>query len=339
MYSKRLLPLALSLFAVELVIAGPCKPISSAASSTVLTSVSESTTAILSLESSTGSETSTLDTTTETSKVETGTTTTPVASTATTTEVAVTTTETESSTELDTSTATTDATTGHATTTTADITTTTEAETTTTEAETTTTEAGCPRVTVLANPTPIFVADSDDSGWDETYEVVEVPFPVGVFGASSSVVYVSANGFLSLFYSTYESQNEELPSALAPSVAIMPYWDDLFVTTVKVCGLGINYEVHETERGQTFTVEYYVESSQGDVHFTVSFYKDYPGLVRYVYYATAGRGNSATVGVQNLRNGQQLFFEYSHDTPAILDNSFIEITTSTEAITVTSGQL
>lgn len=301
--------------------------------SIVSTSVSESTTAILSLESSTGSDTSTLDTTTETSKVETGTTTTLVSSTTATSEVEVTTTETESSTKLATSTATTDATTsGQTTTTTADI-------TTTTEAETTTTEAGCPRVTVLANPTPIFVSDPDGVVYDDTYKAVQVPFSVGVFGASSSTVYVSVNGFLSLFDSGGYFTNRDLPTEGAPRVAIMPYWDDLFVNSGGLCGVGINYEVYETERGQTFTVEYYVAGSQGDDHFTVSLYKDYPGLLRYVYYATAGHGNSATVGAQNLQNGQQLFFEYSYNTPTILDNSFLEITTSTEGIALVSGQL
>lgn len=84
------------------------------------------------------------------------------------------------------------------TTTTDAVTTTTEAEITTTEAETTTKEAAYSRVTVLANPTPIFVSESDGTIYDDTYQGVTLPFPVSVSGSSSSTVYVSVNGFLSL---------------------------------------------------------------------------------------------------------------------------------------------
>lgn len=118
----------------------------------------------------------------------------------------------------------------------------------------------------------------------------------------------------------------------------MPYWDDLFVNSGGLCGVGITYEVHETERGQTFTVEYNVDGSDGENHFTVSLYQDHPGLIRFAYYNTR-HGGSATVGVQNLQNGQQLYSQYSFNTPSISDNSFVEIDTGSGNAITTTGQL
>jgi hypothetical protein len=217
--------------------------------------------------------------------------------------------------------------------------TTTQGETSTAEAETTTTaEAFCAQTTILANPTPIF-AGSEGVIYDDDYRTVEAPFPVGVFGSSSSTVYVSTNGILSLGSGAIAFTNKELPTTAVPSISIMPYWDDLFILNDQICGAGITYDVYETSRGQTFTVEYYLSSGGGaglSEHFTVSLYEDSPGLVRYVYYKTSQHGNSATVGLQN----GQLFSQFSFNSfNSIPDQFFIEIDTSSGVAVTTSGQL
>ncbi|KAH7242677.1 hypothetical protein BKA59DRAFT_481179 [Fusarium tricinctum] len=326
MHSKKLLSLALSLFVAESVVASPCKPPSSASSSIASTTLSESTTTIISVSSTTDSETAT-----ESSEAETDTATTLATSTITTAAVDTTTAAVETSIVLiETSTASNEATT-------------TSSETTTTAAEAGTTTAAepfCAQTTVLANPTPFPKFDSEaEFGADDDYDSVTLPFPVGIFGSSSSTVYASTNGFLSLDSGSAAYENKQLPTTNAPPISIMPYWTDLHVPSNTVCGTGIAYEVHETSKGQTFTVEYYIGTpgtSPSSEHFTVSLYKDYPGLVRYVYYKTSGHGQFATVGLQN----GNLFSQFSFNSAgSIPDQFFIEIDTSSGVAVTTSGQL
>ncbi|KAM0544894.1 hypothetical protein ACHAO7_008553 [Fusarium culmorum] len=282
-------------------------------SSLAVTTLSESTTTILPVSSS--AETSLLDTTlasqaTETIDTETATTVITRA-----TSVDTTTVDDETSTTLLDITITTEAAT------------TTAGEITTTAAETTTTAAaGCPQVTVLANPTSIF-SSSEGKVFDDEQRTVVIPFDVGVFGASSSTLYVSVNGLLTLGRApNTASFNAALPAQSLPEVAIMPYWSDLLVFP-NLCGSGIAYEIYDTSRGQTFTVEYYVGIYGNPVgeHFTVSLYKDYPGLVRYVYYKTSRHGSSATVGVQNGMFKSQYSYNAEDSIP---DRFWVEIDTS-----------
>ncbi|KAL3605319.1 hypothetical protein FPOAC2_00262 [Fusarium poae] len=288
--------------------------------STAIITLSETATTTLPVSSS--AETSILDTTLTTQATETS-------------EVKA---ETETPTTLETSATSVDITTVDGETSTilldtTEATTTTAAEVTTTAAETTTTEAaGCPQVTVLANPTPIFSA-SDGNLYDDEYGTVGVPFEVGVFGSSSSTVYVSVNGLLTLGQAPgLAFVNSNLPAQDIPEISIMPYWDDFYITG-GLCGIGISYEVYETRRGRTFTVEYYVSVND---HFTVSMYEDHPGLVRYAYYKTSRHGEGATVGVQN----GMLKSQYSYNTPdSISDNFYVEIDTSSGEGVITSGQL
>ncbi|KAH7210740.1 uncharacterized protein BKA55DRAFT_628329 [Fusarium redolens] len=338
MHLKKLLCLALSLFAVESVVASPCKPkTTSAASSIASTSLSESTTTILSVPSTTDTTLATIETSTatETSEAETETATTLLTTTTAASSVDTTTTEDKT-------------TTGDETTTTIGEKTTTEVETTTAEAETTTTEAAttttaepvCAQTLVLANPTPIFISEATDS-YDDSYRAVTVPFQVGIYDDdTSNTVYVSTNGYLSLFTGSSSFVNQPLRSSSIPSVSIVPYWDDLYILAGSVCQVGIYYDVYETARGQTFTVEWYVGGVGGggtsSQHFSVSLYEDYPGLVRFEYYKTSMRGSSATVGLQN----GQPFSQYSYNQPdSIPDQSFVEIDTSSGVALTLNGPL
>ncbi|KAG5656937.1 hypothetical protein KAF25_011106 [Fusarium avenaceum] len=313
MHSKKLLSLALSLFVAESVVASPCKPPLSATSSIVSTTLPESSTTIISVPSTTNSETAT-----GSSEAETGTATTLASSTITTAVVDTTTAAVQTSTVLiQTSAASSEATT-----------TSSEATITAAEAGTTTaTEPFCAQSTVLANATP-FSNFNTQVGADDDYDSATLPFPVGIFGSSSSTVYASTNGFLLLDSSSAAYDNGQLPTKNAPPISIMPYWVDLYVPSNAVCGTGFAYEVHETSKGQTFTVEYHLGiygTSPSSEHFTVSLYKDYPGLVRYVYYQTSGHGDIATVGLQN----RELFSQFSYRSlGSIPDQFFIEIDTS-----------
>ncbi|KAF9775843.1 hypothetical protein IL306_006025 [Fusarium sp. DS 682] len=168
--------------------------------------------------------------------------------------------------------------------TTADETTSSAAETTTTAAATT---ATCFPTIVLANPTALF--GPEEIHLDE-YASVELPFQVSIYGSFSNTIYAATNGVLSILQTpeVKVSGNWYLPlKEYLPDVSILPYWSDQYIWT-EFCGSGIWYEVHETTKGQTFTVEYSTVPFVGNGielnHYSVSLYKDYPGLVRYEYY-------------------------------------------------------
>ncbi|KAF4435735.1 hypothetical protein F53441_13439 [Fusarium austroafricanum] len=224
--------------------------------------------------------TSQTDTVTETGETKTRTATTLVSSSTTAVTVPVDTTTTEGETptaSVDTSTATEAATTsGETTITAAESSTTTADETTTTVAATTTTqEAGCAQTTVLAHRTTIF--ESGGLGYDD------------------DLVAFSVAGRRLLDF-----QNPTTACQDAPYTSIMPYWDDLYVASEMICGIGISYEVHQTDRGQMFTVEYYIGSNGAGPdgnHFT--------------------HGSSAIVGLQRSRKSQ-----FSYNTAKSIPHQF-----------------
>ncbi|KAF4944039.1 hypothetical protein FSARC_14785 [Fusarium sarcochroum] len=186
---------------------------------------------------------------------------------------------------------------------------------------------------VLPNPTVIFEEDVDD---DVLF--VDLPFQVGVYGSYSKRVYVSINGFVSLFESSSEWSHNSLPARNIPKVSILPYWTDLYMESQS--GQKIVFQILETpSRGLTFTVEYimstYIETNR-HYHFAVSFYKDIPGLVTFAYYQTPQKGVDATVGVQN----DEKFKQYTSNTANYIpDQSFVEIDTREGSGSATSGQL
>ncbi|KAF5682527.1 hypothetical protein FCIRC_4961 [Fusarium circinatum] len=355
MQSKKLLSLALSLFVVESVVGSPCKPRTSSDTSAASTTLAESTTAILTVPSTTDTTVAVVEasTTAETSETGAETVTTLFTSTTaasvdsttaeegTTTAAETTTAAVETTTSGPETTATTEAvtTTGETTTAEAQTITTADAETTTTEATTTTAaDPGCAQTLLLANPTPIF--DAQNGRYDDSYNIVNPPFPIGVFGAASSNVFVSTNGFLSLDSGASDYANYQLPAELLPSTSIMPYWDD-FLITEGTCNTGIFYDVYETARGNTFTIEYNVGSLRPSFigtgeHFSVSFYEDHPGLVRFEYYQTTIHGSSATVGLQSGDLFSQFSFNQDNSIP---DQYFIEIETNAEGSTTRTGSL
>ncbi|KAF4483526.1 hypothetical protein FAGAP_11696 [Fusarium agapanthi] len=352
MHSKKLLSLALSLFIAEAVVASPCKP--KTTNSVASTTLSESTTTIPSVPSTTETTLATIETSvaSETSETETETATTLLTSTtaasaadSSTTEGGATTAEetttaaggTTTSAAETTATTETGTTTGDTTTTEAQTTTAAEAETTTAEATTTTArEPACAQTFVLANPTPIF--DSGSISDDSARNVV-APFPIGVFGTMSTNVFVTTNGVISLDDSSTRYTNDALPDEYLPSTSIMPYWDDLIIR-VGACNTGIYYDVYESDRGNTFTIEWQLGSvgtgaATGE-HFSASFYEDFPAVVRFEYYQTTKHGSSATVGLQN---GEQ-FSQYSfNQVDSIPDQFYIVIDTSSGDALTASGSL
>lgn len=175
----------------------------------------------------------------------------------------------------------------------------------------------------------------------DEYDTVHLPFPVGIYGHLSDTVYISTIGMLTFEApENFYTGNYELPfTTYYPSVAIFPYWIEYMYIMSSVCNSGISYEVHQTSRGQTFTVEYTMavlrdDASTPTIHFTVSLYKDHPGVVRFVYYHTYA-ADHPTIGVQA---GDESYSQYSFGI-AMPENSYVEIDTSSGDAFTSSGQL
>ncbi|CAG1962642.1 unnamed protein product [Fusarium graminearum] len=212
--------------------------------------------------------------------------------------------ETESLTQLG-STTTTEDTTATETTTASGDTTVTE-ETTTTAEETTTTPCNSEvavTTAALLNPTPVF-DDSDDH--DDDIAAVVLPFNVAY--SDQSTVYVSTNGFIGVGsdLDSNPGENSWLPTENIAPIAVCPYWSDLSLTRRN--GDTIVYEVFDGQHGMQATFEWIVTSSNGiRVHFSTTFYKDFPQISRFSYYAIDGTGRIATTGAQN--NDRDEYFE------------------------------
>ncbi|KAF5578562.1 hypothetical protein FPANT_9942 [Fusarium pseudoanthophilum] len=340
MHSKKLLSLALRLFMAESVAAGPCKPkTTTSATSVASTTLAASTTTTLPVSSTTDTTMATIVTSgTETEAATTLLTSTTAASVAdtTTTEEGTSTADETTTTVVETTE--TGTTIGETTTIEAQTTTTAEAETTTTVEATTTTAAEpvCAQTLVLANPTPIITNPQVNT--DDGNQGFTAPFPIGVFGASSTSVFVSPNGLLSLDTGSSAYGNYPLPRSGIPAVSILPYWDDQYFRR-DTCNTGVFYDVYETDRGQTLTVEWFVGSNADtgfNEHYTASFYQDYPGLVRFEYYTTTRHGSGATIGVQNGQDYTQ--YSYNQEN-AVPDRFYVEIDTSSGVGVIDSDPL
>ncbi|QPC69390.1 hypothetical protein HYE68_000142 [Fusarium pseudograminearum] len=202
------------------------------------------------------------------------------------------------------------------------------AEDTTTTAEetiptTATTTTGCDSVMVLStvallNPTPVF--DDSDNHDDSIADVV---LPFNVANSGQSTVYVSVNGLIAVgsdaVINSYE--NVELPTTRLPPIAVCPYWDDL--SLIRENGDSIVYEVFNGQHGMQATFEWIVTSSNAatSLHFTATFYKDFPQVTRFSYYSTDG-GTGATTGAQNRDTGD--FRQISFNEPdSVVDGTAV----------------
>ncbi|KAH0432026.1 peptidase s8 and s53 subtilisin kexin sedolisin [Colletotrichum camelliae] len=197
---------------------------------------------------------------------------------------------------------------------------------TTPSADSTTVSIGstCTPTPVLPTPTSLI------SGGDDLFASALLPFPIGVFGSYETTVYASSNGFLSLYEGSGTYGNQPLPSSNIPPVSILPFWDDLFISPPSQV---VQYQIFGSNAGSrnvTFewVAEHFGESNQF-YHFTVTFEEAQPGIVTYRYYTTSDKGGSATVGVQNLRDGNNFSVQVGYNTlGSVPDRTFIRLDTT-----------
>lgn len=133
--------------------------------------------------------------------------------------------------------------------------------------------------------------------------------------------------------------NERLPATSIPSVAIVPYWEDLKISPGS--GEGISYEVSTGADGPQVTFEWIVTSYDYPdqyFHFTATFYEDIQGVANFSYYQTANQGGDSTIGAQNRNRNQSI--QYSFDSSgAVPDQSFVVLDTRVGSGSSSSGDL
>ncbi|KAE9572786.1 hypothetical protein CGMCC3_g11206 [Colletotrichum fructicola] len=197
---------------------------------------------------------------------------------------------------------------------------------TTPSADSTTFSIGstCTPTPVLPSPTSLI------SGGDDLFASALLPFPIGVFGSYETTVYASSNGFLSLYSGSGEYSNEPLPSSEIPPVSILPYWDDLYIQTPSQA---VQYQVFGSDAGSRNVTFEWVAVHFGEpsqfYHFTATFEEAQPGIVTYRYYTTYDKGESATVGVQNLRNGNNFSVQVGYNSlGSAPDRTFLRLDTT-----------
>lgn len=195
----------------------------------------------------------------------------------------------------------------------------------------------------LASPTAIYgdPVNGSPSNYDDVWATFPAPFPLTFYNVTSSDIRFSINGFIALDEDPQRSfRNQPLPVAASdstadflPNTAILPYWDDLYITTGTLAG--IYYEVQGAAPDRNITFEFYLESyseAGSFYHFDLVYEEAVPGVATFRYYQVFDSGSSATVGAQSREAG--LFVQFSYNTPgSVNDGDVLLLDTNANTIT------
>ncbi|MFG2117229.1 S8 family serine peptidase [Streptomyces sp. NPDC048718] len=170
--------------------------------------------------------------------------------------------------------------------------------------------------------------------------VVNLPFPVALYGKTYRTATATTEGVLAFGTSSTSSTNSTLPTTTTPNGALYPFWDNLQLDA----NSGIYSGVSGTAPHRRFTVEWrdvqiYASTAQR-ITFSAVIGED--GEVSYHYKdIDAGsyeNGSSATIGLENATGTDGLL--YSFNEPVVTDGMSITFRTTKSAVvagTVTDG--
>lgn len=160
------------------------------------------------------------------------------------------------------------------------------------------------------------------SSYDDGYFSVTIPFPLQLFGQSSSNLYVGVNGWVSLTnYPKGSYVNTQLPASALPDTCFVNYWSDLYVYSGTQ--QGIYYQIDGAVGSRTASFEWYTSTygnSNGYYHFVSTFYEDNPGAVTYDFFRLTPQIPSTdtafgTVGVQRYGTSQSAQYSFDNNLP------------------------
>ncbi|WP_338694866.1 S8 family serine peptidase [Streptomyces sp. Q6] len=145
---------------------------------------------------------------------------------------------------------------------------------------------------------------------DEDAKTISLPFPVSLYGVKYSSAAVTTDGlinFLSPRIGDYA--NEALPSATEPNGIVTPLWDDLALdkkSSVQTATTG-------TAGSRKFAVVWnnVLFSGTTDRATFEAVFDEATGAITFQYQSVAGKGSSATVGIENQAGSDALQYSYN----------------------------
>ncbi|CEI61638.1 hypothetical protein FVEN_g2706 [Fusarium venenatum] len=197
-----------------------------------------------------------------------------------------------------------------------------------------------PNTVTLSNPIPIVGSlGGATNDFDDIFYPIVSSFPVTIYGHSSTSIFVSINGLLSLDTGdrTYTHQPLPFRNGGLPAHTLPPFWCDLFI--YKDTPQGIYYEIVGQAPSRSLCVEWYV-SRYGDkdqyYHFLVLLEEARPNIVTYKYFEALDKGAKCTIGAQGPDSAQQWSYNETKALPGVqvvIDTGSGSVTESTFTIT------
>ncbi|RGP67597.1 hypothetical protein FSPOR_5784 [Fusarium sporotrichioides] len=193
-----------------------------------------------------------------------------------------------------------------------------------------------PNTVTLSNPIPIVGSlGGATNDFDDIFYPIVSSFPVTIYDHSSTNVFVSINGLLSLDTGdrTYTHQPLPFRTGGLPAHTLFPFWCDLFI--YKDTPQGIYYEIVGQAPSRSICIEWYV-SRYGDkeqyYHFLVLFEEARPNIVTYKYFEALDKGGKCTIGAQGPNSAQQWSYNEAKALPGVqvvIDTGSGSVTEST----------
>ncbi|KAM0366706.1 hypothetical protein ACHAPK_008178 [Fusarium culmorum] len=193
-----------------------------------------------------------------------------------------------------------------------------------------------PNTVTLSNPVPIVGSlGGATNDFDDIFYPIVSSFPITIYNHSSTNVFVSINGLMSLDTGdrTYTHQPLPFRSGGLPAYTLLPFWCDLFI--YKDTPQGIYYEIVGQAPSRSLCVEWYV-SRYGDkdqyYHFLVLFEEARPNIVTYKYFEALDKGVKCTIGAQGPNSAQQWSYNEAKALPGVqvvIDTGSGSVTEST----------
>ncbi|MFB7994516.1 S8 family serine peptidase [Streptomyces sp. NPDC056002] len=158
---------------------------------------------------------------------------------------------------------------------------------------------------------------------DEDAKTVSLPFPVSFYGVKYSSAAVTTDGlinFLSPRIGDYE--NEALPTETQPNGIVAPFWDDLTLDKKSSVQTATTGKTGSRKFAVVWNNVLFADGGSNRATFEAVF-DEATGAITFQYQSVAGKGASATVGIENQAGTDAL--QYSYDQAVLTNGSAIRI--------------
>ncbi|MGW4389633.1 S8 family serine peptidase [Streptomyces sp. NPDC004685] len=158
---------------------------------------------------------------------------------------------------------------------------------------------------------------------DEDAKTVSLPFPVSFYGVKYTSAAVTTDGlinFLSPRIGDYA--NEALPTEAQPNGIVAPFWDDLTLDKKSSVQTATTGKTGSRKFAVVWNNVLFADGGSNRATFEAVF-DEATGAITFQYQSVAGKGASATVGIENQAGTDAL--QYSYDQAVLTNGSAIRI--------------